>query len=581
MNLASSIMDKIIPAFGWMLIHSLWEGLFFAIVAGVVLMMAKKLQAAYRSNIVLVLFLAFLSSCTVTFLYELNGAAVAITKPLLPGGGAAIPTLFFGNVRSIKQLVEIFTRYFSANEPLLVLIWFIFFLFKSVKMLACLVYNHQIRTRQVFEPSRYWTEKVAEYSEKLQVKKAVRFLQSGYIKMPVVVGHLKPVILFPIGLLAGLPEEQVEAILLHELAHIRRNDYFVNFLQNITETIFFFNPGLLWISSLLREERENCCDDIALLQTQNKLGFVQALISFKEHELRGPGYAVAFPGKKNYLLRRVRRIMVSKNLAFAAGEKMFIIGSIVVLLLLATTVSIAQFGERVKNRPVAVRTDHVILKKAVAANNAAAIKSIAIAINHARANARLKMEDGIGGIKKNAEVISITSVEVTATTKPGNYQKDLSEQKQAELDQLQAKQDQAQARIDQEEAMKDQQQALRDQAQVKIDQAQALKDQAAARIDQLKGKKDKEAASLKNERPTNVNEEQAARNEEQVRLNKIQQEKNQEQAKRNQEQARLNQIQQQKNEEQAVRNQEQARLNQIQAKKNQQQAMKNKVSIQQ
>ena len=111
--------------------------------------------------------------------------------------------------------------------------------------------------------------------------------------MPVVIGHLKPVILIPLGCLAGLPADQVEAILLHELAHIRRSDYFVNFLQNITESIFFFNPGLLWISSLIKEERENCCDDIALEQTKNKRGLVQALISFKEQELYGSGSALA------------------------------------------------------------------------------------------------------------------------------------------------------------------------------------------------------------------------------------------------------------------------------------------------
>src|SRR6185437_15643648 len=117
MNLASTIVDKLIPAFGWMLIHSLWQGLFFAIVTGVILMLAKKLPAAHRYNIVLVLFLSFITTCAFTFFYEFNGAAVAITKPLLPGvDGRAIPALFFGNVHSIKQLAEIFTRYFTANE---------------------------------------------------------------------------------------------------------------------------------------------------------------------------------------------------------------------------------------------------------------------------------------------------------------------------------------------------------------------------------------------------------------------------------------------------------------------------------
>jgi bla regulator protein BlaR1 len=335
----STIADKIVPAFGWMLIHSLWEGLLFAIIAGTVLMLAKKAGAALRYNIVLVLFAAFVVTCAFTFILELDRASATALKPLIPGGdGALVPALFFGNIHSIKQLVKIFTDYFAANEPLVVMVWFVFFLFKSVKMYACLVYNQQIRNRQVVEPSAFWQQKASIFAEKLQLKRAVKLLQSGYIKMPVVVGHLKPVILIPIGLMASLPVEQVEAILLHELAHIRRNDYFVNFLQNIAEAVFFFNPGLLWISSLLREERENCCDDIALAQTQNKVGFVQALISFKEHELYGSAYAVAFPGKKNYLLRRVSRIIGNKNMAFGFGERIFLVGSIIIFSVFVTAV---------------------------------------------------------------------------------------------------------------------------------------------------------------------------------------------------------------------------------------------------
>ncbi len=396
--LISTIADKIIPAFGWMLIHSLWEGLLFAIITGAVLMLAKKAGAAARYNIVLVLFAAFIATCAFTFILELDRASATTLKPLIPGSdGALVPALFFGNVHSIKQFLKIFTDYFAANEPLVVMVWFVFFLFKSVKMFACLVYNQQIRNRQVVEPPIFWQEKAAAFADKLQIKRAVKLLQSGYIKMPVVVGHLKPVILIPIGLMAGLPVEQVEAILLHELAHIRRNDYFVNFLQNIAEAVFFFNPGLLWISSLLREERENCCDDIALAQTQNKVGFVQALISFKEHELYGSDYAVAFPGKKNYLLRRVSRIISNKNMAFGFGERMFLIGSIIIFSVFVTAASVAQIKEYAKTEAVKIKTARVAQQKVVVENSAVA-KAVKTEVKPARIKARQKMRNGISSI---------------------------------------------------------------------------------------------------------------------------------------------------------------------------------------
>jgi bla regulator protein BlaR1 len=83
-----------------------------------------------------------------------------------------------------------------------------------------------------------------------------------------VIGNLKPVILMPIGLLTALTTEEVEAILMHELAHIKRRDYLVNLLQSLMEIVFFFNPAVLWISQLIKAERENCCDDLALYPKQ-------------------------------------------------------------------------------------------------------------------------------------------------------------------------------------------------------------------------------------------------------------------------------------------------------------------------
>jgi bla regulator protein BlaR1 len=559
--LISALMAKIIPAFCWVLIHSLWQGLLFAIITGVVLMLTKKSNAAYRYNLILVLFIGFIASCALTFVFELNNTAPGTLKPLLPGnGGIIVPTLFFGNVYGFKQFINTLIGYFSANQPLLVLIWFIIFMFKSVKMMGCLVYNQQIRVRQITEPSEFWVKTVTEFAKKLQITKAVTLLQSGYIKMPVVVGHLKPVILIPIGLLAGLPAEQVEAILLHELAHIRRNDYFVNFIQNIAETIFFFNPGLLWISALLREERENCCDDIALEQTQNKVGFVEALISFKEHELYGSRYAVAFPGKKNYLMRRVSRILSNKNKTFGLGEKIFFIGSILILSVLVTAASVAQIKEYAKislSKINAAR--HINKQKTVAGYNAVAVKVLRYPAKHTRVKVQQKMNDGIAGIQGKSvlkEVVT-TALAPVSRINPVNNQKELSERDQAEKDQIQARKDKAQAKIDQEQAMKD-------QVQAKIDLAEALKDQAQAQIDQEQGKKGQPTKINKDEVQADKNNEQANRNRVQVYLNKLQDKKNQEQVVRNEEQARLNQIQEKKNEEQAVRNEEKARLNQIQ-----------------
>jgi hypothetical protein len=127
--------------------------------------------------------------------------------------------------------------------------------------------------------------------------------------------------LVPIGLLAALSTAEVEAILVHELAHIRRRDYLVNMLQSLLEIIFFFNPAVLWISKMIKTERENCCDDLALAQDHNKANYIRALVSCEEYKSSVPAYAMAFPGGKNTLLHRVKRMANNRNHSLNLFEK--------------------------------------------------------------------------------------------------------------------------------------------------------------------------------------------------------------------------------------------------------------------
>src|SRR5258706_667642 len=96
-----------------------------------------------------------------------------------------------------------------------------------------------------------------------------------------VIGWLRPAILTPVGMLAGLPVAQIEAILLHELAHIRRLDYLVNLAQGCVEAVMFYHPAVWWISSVIRAERENCCDDIVVDYTGDAREYAAALATLE------------------------------------------------------------------------------------------------------------------------------------------------------------------------------------------------------------------------------------------------------------------------------------------------------------
>lgn len=511
---SNTISHSLIQAFSWMLIHSLWQGMLLAVISAVVMLLTKKTSAAVRYNLVLVQFILFIGACVFTFAWEWSKPQQQSMVQFGNAIGGRASALFSLNTDGIRAFANTCVGYFTANAPMVVLLWLVFFLFRSVRMLRGLIFINTAKHRQVSEPTDYWRNRVEQLCEKLQLKRAVKLLESGYVKMPMVIGHLKPVILIPVGLLAGLPPEQVEAVLLHELAHIRRHDYFVNFLQTIAETVFFFNPGLLWISALLRDERENCCDDIAIAQTKNKREFIQALISFKEHSIYGANYAVAFPGKKNQLLQRVSRILDNKNQTVTPGERAFLIGGVIVLSAIIATAAIAQI--RKVNYPEN-SSAHVYKQeqRAVqsAATQSAAIVKQADKPRHLKrkyiADVQKPVQTNESAVMANAEPATPhEQVEADALTAKQRAEQENQqiladkaqfnrEQEQSKRDQEQARLDQEHSKTDQEQARRDQEQAMRDQAQAKLDQEQAERDQVQARRDQEQAKRDQLQVSKK------------------------------------------------------------------------------------
>jgi len=586
---AITTSQHFIQSFSWMLLHSLWQGLLLAVVSGILLVLTKKLSSAVRYNLLLVQLLMFISACILTFAWEWS-------KNPIPGVIGAVPhphsaPLLFSmlSANGLRHFAKDCIYWVSKNAAVIVLVWLLLFIFRSVRLMGSLVYIHRARHRFVYQPSAYWADKVEGLCNKLQLNRAVKLLESGYVKMPMVIGHLKPVILVPMGLIAGLPAGQVEAILLHELAHIRRHDYVVNLIQTVAETIFCFNPGLLWISSVLRDERENCCDDIALAQTKNKKEFVQALISFKEHALYGTRYQVAFPGKKNHLLNRVSRIIGNKNPAFGLSEKASFIAGLLFLVTMITTAAIT--GSRHVRHANNKLHDSVVQAAAKTDNRQKTESVVTSSTRKVRISRALKRtgtdpipaaeNDSLSFVaaEKSADRVQpivAAHIKTLATAaqqdREARAEDPAAEKLQADRDREQAKKDQVQAVIDQEQARRDQAQALKDQEEARRDQEQAHNSQEQDRLNQLQAAKNAEQ-DARNSEQSKLNEIQAAKNREQEEKNDEQSKKNEAQAARNQEQARLNALQ-------VDKNREQARLNEIQAKKNQEKAKQNNASVQ-
>lgn len=131
--------------------------------------------------------------------------------------------------------------------------------------------------------------------------------------IPMVIGHLKLVVLLPIGLLFGLPPAQVEALLIHELAHIQRRDYLVNLLLSVLEMLFFFHPAIWWMGAVVRLERECCCDATTVRFSGDFLSYAKALGALPRWQASTPGMAMAATGRHKELLFRIRRILLPQS----------------------------------------------------------------------------------------------------------------------------------------------------------------------------------------------------------------------------------------------------------------------------
>ena len=125
-----------------------------------------------------------------------------------------------------------------------------------------------------------------------------------------VIGWLRPLVLVPIAAFAGLAPQQIEALLAHELAHIRRHDYLVNVLQRVVEAVLFYHPAVWWVSNQIRKERELCCDDVAVAASGDALSYAHALADLESSRPAHARTSIAANGGS--LLSRIRRLVESQ-----------------------------------------------------------------------------------------------------------------------------------------------------------------------------------------------------------------------------------------------------------------------------
>src|SRR5262245_51506301 len=279
------------------LLHSLWEGTAVAIALAFALCCIRSSRARYAAAC-----LAMLSLLGI-FAFTLS----QVMPPALPAGisigriPARAPVL-----PALDSLGSFVSRGAPDYVAWLVPFWITGVVIFQVRSMSAWIAATRMRRTGVCPAQPFWQSRLDKLGTCLRISRPVQLLESCLIQVPVVIGHLRPVILMPAGLLAGLPARQVEAILLHELAHVCRYDFLANLCQFAVESLLFYHPAAWWISGVIRTERENCCDDLVVEVQGGANEYAHALAALEFN--RGPRQALAVTGGN--LVKRIRRLLV-------------------------------------------------------------------------------------------------------------------------------------------------------------------------------------------------------------------------------------------------------------------------------
>ncbi len=281
------------------LAHSLWEGVLIAVVLAAALCVAQSSRARYGAACAAMLLMFASFGFTLIRLMpqpmDLAKAPHASGIPAAPAGLPIVPPETPPTPPSLAALLPWIAPLWAAGV--------LFFHFALGGWMAA----RRLRLAGVCRAPGEWQQRLDGLAARLRVSKPAALLESCLADVPVVIGYARPVILMPVGLLAGLPVAQVEAILIHELAHIRRHDYLVNLMQTFVEGLLFYHPAVWWISGVIRAERENCCDDLAVAATGDAREYAAALTALEQNRWAAHELALAATGGS--LVKRIRRLL--------------------------------------------------------------------------------------------------------------------------------------------------------------------------------------------------------------------------------------------------------------------------------
>ncbi|HEV2705133.1 MAG TPA: M56 family metallopeptidase [Pyrinomonadaceae bacterium] len=331
MNAFETLLENpFVQTLGWTLLHFLWQGALVAILFANLQAVLRRRSANLRYALSCAAMLLMLALPITTFcVLSLNAETGAQTMPATqttveevasrPTDTAVNPTTdsYAATARRTEDASLIPTvwrrgemaRRLQGLLPWAVGTWVLGVLLLSLRMAGGWAFAQRLKRKQTTLAPEEWQERLRDLCVRLRVTRPVRLCQSLLVEVPTVIGWLEPVVLVPVRALTGMTPEQLEALLAHELAHIRRHDYLVNLFQTAVETLLFYHPAVWWVSHQMRVERENCCDDAAVAACGDVLVYARALTELEQLRMGYDAPAMAVAASGGSLVERIGRLV--------------------------------------------------------------------------------------------------------------------------------------------------------------------------------------------------------------------------------------------------------------------------------
>lgn len=320
------LADPVAEAIGLTILHSLWQGALIGILAWLFLKLRKNCSVQLSYLTAVLALAAILTSSILTFLSRYQPAAenhlqAGLLSGPHPSALTRAPGITEIAVKTGENTLPSFHQLLENALPWMTLVWMVGVLLLSLRLAGGLLFVHRLRSLGTSPLPVLWAERLEALVRRSGIKRRLEFRISSKAIVPMVIGFLRPVVLIPAGIISLMPVDQLESILAHEIAHIRRYDFLVNIFQSLLEALFFYHPAVWILSSFARQEREKCCDDDAVSLCGKLSVYARALAGLGEFRAGYALHSVAITGKRNKILNRVERLLNQRKMKNNAREK--------------------------------------------------------------------------------------------------------------------------------------------------------------------------------------------------------------------------------------------------------------------